>query len=114
TIVAQGPPGEVLQPRTLQQVYGVECDVVECASSGIPWCVARGRSLWRMLELAAETGENGGERGDGSLPEDGPAGRRARPGGPAVGRAARARPRRGDRAPRVAPRTRRHRGEPAA
>lgn len=82
TIVAQGPPGEVLQPRTLQQVYGVECDVVECASSGIPWCVARGRSLWRMLELAGETGENGGERGDGSLPEDGPAGRRSRPGAP--------------------------------
>ncbi|OUM98930.1 MAG: iron-siderophore ABC transporter ATP-binding protein [Firmicutes bacterium ZCTH02-B6] len=49
-IVAVGPPEEVLRPERLRHVFGVECDVVQCAGSGIPWCVARGRSFLRAFQ----------------------------------------------------------------
>jgi len=72
-IVAQGSPGEVLKPEVLRRIFGVECDVVECAGSGIPWCIARGRSLLRALELAAEEERSGDPSVMGDGGEDGAA-----------------------------------------
>jgi iron complex transport system ATP-binding protein len=42
-IVAEGAPGAVLTPVTLEAVFGVRCDVVSHPGSGLPVSVPRGR-----------------------------------------------------------------------
>jgi iron complex transport system ATP-binding protein len=42
-IVAQGPPGEVVDAALIRAVYGLECEVVRDPVSGTPMVVPRGR-----------------------------------------------------------------------
>ncbi|MBO8142315.1 MAG: ABC transporter ATP-binding protein [Firmicutes bacterium] len=47
SLVAQGPPDEVLRPDLLEHVFGVPCDVVRAVNTTMPLCLARGRCLKR-------------------------------------------------------------------
>ncbi len=61
SIVAEGPPEDVLQPELLRRIFGVHCDVVESGGVNVPMCIARGRSIWRRHELMVRSLTDGSD-----------------------------------------------------
>lgn len=59
SIVAEGPPDQVLRPDLLRQIFDVHCDVVDSGGIKVPMCIARGRSLWRRQDLIEHAFVNG-------------------------------------------------------
>ena len=62
-----GPPSEVVTPRLLRDVFGVEADVVPDPRTGLPLCVPHGLSAETNVRESGRSAEDrataGGRRG---------------------------------------------------
>jgi iron complex transport system ATP-binding protein len=51
-VVAAGPPSEVINPRTIHEVFGLSVDVILDPALGVPHCVPRSRGAGAPVEAA--------------------------------------------------------------